>query len=369
MKTGHLLTFTIFLFIGFSCSSGKKAYEKGDYYDAVSKAVARLKQKPDHKKSKETLRNAYPLALQQLEQRAENIQASNEPFKSRNVIGVYKRINSLAEIVKSSPSALKVIPRPKTYYDEIGKLKIKAAEELYNAGIQAMLKGNRHDSRQAYVYFQECETFVPKYKEALEMMTQSEKDGTLNVMYEESVYSYWTTSANIVKSLDQIQFIDLTHKNVAVGEMDKRKFDLNMLVSIMDYNEGTPKVTKKEQEIVDSVKIGEKVVNNVKVPTYQKVRAKYITYEKVVTSTGKISVTIHDKKTGNIVFSQEFQGSGRWSGNWASYSGDNRALSKTQKQACEKGEPKHDLNTLKNMAKDEIEKSAYNSLASFLRDY
>src|SRR5687767_8388115 len=101
MKTGHLLFFSLILLFIASCSSGKKAFEKGDYYEAVAKAVQRLKQKPDHDKSKETLKSAYPLALQQLEQEAENMLASNDMFKHRNTIGVYQRINSLAEIVKS----------------------------------------------------------------------------------------------------------------------------------------------------------------------------------------------------------------------------------------------------------------------------
>jgi hypothetical protein len=40
---------------------GQKAYERGDYYEAVMQAVNRLRQNPDHDKSKEALKNAYPL--------------------------------------------------------------------------------------------------------------------------------------------------------------------------------------------------------------------------------------------------------------------------------------------------------------------
>jgi hypothetical protein len=232
-----------------------------------------------------------------------------------------------------------------------------------------MMKGNRHDSRKAYYYFQECETFVPKYKEALEMMTKSEKDGTLKVMYEETAHSYWTTSANFIKSLDQIQFVDITNKNIAVQQMDNMNFDLNMLVSILDYTENAPKVTKKLQEITDSVKVGEKLVKGVKVPNYQKIKGTYITYEKVVQSAGRVAVTISDKKTGNIVFSQEFEGHGQWSGTWGACSGDSRVFNKAQKQNCDNGEPKHDANSLKNQAKQDLDKIVYNSLSSFLKDY
>ena len=69
-----------------ACSSGKKAFERGDYYDAVVKAIGRLKQKPDHSKSAETLQSAYPLALEFYETQAKNEIASNTPFKWKNAI-------------------------------------------------------------------------------------------------------------------------------------------------------------------------------------------------------------------------------------------------------------------------------------------
>jgi hypothetical protein len=367
MKFGSL-SFLVVILVLVACSSGKKAYQKGDYYAAVVKSVNRLKQKPDHSKSKETLKSAYPLALESLEQEAQNMIASNEMFKSRNTIKIYNQINELSELVKSSPAALTVIRSPKNYYQEIGPLKEKASEELYNAGIASMLKASRKDSRDAYFYFKECENYVPRYKEALEMMTQSERDGTLSVMYEESNYNNWTSSANIVRQLDQIQFLDLTHKNVAVSQT-ARKFDLNMLVSIQNYSEGTPSVSKKESEIVDSVKVGEKVVNNVKVPTYQKIRGKYTTNEVKVESRGTISIVIIDTKTGNKVYSEDIQGVGHWKDSWGTCSGDQRVFSKSQKDACGKATPKPDSQALRKQVIEDVDKQAYSRLSSFLRGY
>lgn len=54
------------------CNSGKKAFERGNYYEAVLKSVSRLRKNPDHRKSKETLRKSYPLALQTLEKKVKN---------------------------------------------------------------------------------------------------------------------------------------------------------------------------------------------------------------------------------------------------------------------------------------------------------
>lgn len=362
------LLFLIFAIVLLSCSSGKKAYEKGDYYGAVVKAVNRLKQKPDHSKSKETLKNSYPLALQTLEQDAQNMLASNELFKSRNTIKIYNQINELYETVKSSPAALSVIKNPKNYYPEIAPLKEKASEELYGAGITSMLKATRKDSREAYFYFRECEDYTPRYKEALEMMTQSEKDGTLNVMYEESIYNSWTSSGNFINQLDQLQFIDFMNKNVALSQLDK-KFDLNMLVSIQNYKEGNPSVSRKEYEITDSVKVGEKVIKNVKVPVYQKIKGKYIENKITVESEGTVSIVIVDTKTGNKVFSEDFKGTGTWRDSWGTCSGDQRVFSKAQKDACSKSTPKPDSQSLRKQAIEDLDKQVYSRLSGFLKNY
>ena len=45
-----------------SCSTGKKAYERGDYYAATIQAVNRLRSNPDSRKALEAVKNSYPMA-------------------------------------------------------------------------------------------------------------------------------------------------------------------------------------------------------------------------------------------------------------------------------------------------------------------
>ena len=56
----QLLVMTLAFFAILSCTSGKKAMERGDYYQSVISAVDRLRKNPDHKKSTETLQISYP---------------------------------------------------------------------------------------------------------------------------------------------------------------------------------------------------------------------------------------------------------------------------------------------------------------------
>src|SRR6187402_891494 len=121
MKNGRLLiALPVILIVIASCSSGKKAYERGNYYEAVMQAVARLRQKPDHSKSSEALKNAYPLAVDYFETQAKNEIASNSNYKWKNAIQSYNSINAMYEAIRQCPSCLKTISNPVNYYSEIG---------------------------------------------------------------------------------------------------------------------------------------------------------------------------------------------------------------------------------------------------------
>src|SRR5688572_17254055 len=184
MNPGRLLILIAVVFVT-ACSSGKKAYERGDYYEAVMQAVARLRQNPDHSKSKEALKNAYPLALEWFQTDANNQIASNSPSKWRNAIAAYDKINQMYETIRQSPGALKVIKDPKNFYAEMGPLKEKAADESYNAGIESLMKGTRYDAKRAYFNFSDAQSFVPGYKDVIEYLDKAKYEATLKVILEQ----------------------------------------------------------------------------------------------------------------------------------------------------------------------------------------
>ncbi|MDX1629400.1 MAG: hypothetical protein R3345_11910 [Fulvivirga sp.] len=184
-KIYFYIALIVFPFLIFNCSSGKKAYEQGDYYEAVMKAVNRLRQKPTHKKSKETLRKSYPLAVKTLEQQAQNSMVSNAPFKFKRVLQSYQKINHMAEEIRRAPGALKVIPRPKDYYNKVAELKQQAAEESYAAGIIALERDTREDAKNAYYMFVDANEFVPGYKDVRNKIEEALFKATLKVVVEQ----------------------------------------------------------------------------------------------------------------------------------------------------------------------------------------
>ena len=343
MKRIYKISICYFILLTAACSSGKKAYERGDYYDAVLKSVQRLRQKPDHSKSQEALKSAYPLAVEMLELNANNAIASNEPYKYKTAIQNYNQINNMYEQIKQCPSCMKVIKSPKNYYAEIGPLKEKAAEESYNAGITALMKGTRTDAKQAYYNFLDAQAFVAGYKDVVEYLDKSKFEATLKVLVEQiPVPRRYSLSGQFFQ--DKVE--EYLHKNYpesgfikfySTTEMKGLSYgpDQVMKIQFDDFSVGNTNMKEKEENVSkDSVRIGETKIEGKTVPVYGTVKAKLTTYRKEVISTGLLSMVITDGKSSGVLAHRKFDGSYTWVNNWARFNGDERALTNEQLALC-----------------------------------
>lgn len=347
MKPLHLL-FVLAVFILASCASGKKAYEKGNYYEAVMLSVNRLRQNPDHSKSKEALKNSYPLAVEWLQTDANNQIASNSPSKWRNAISSYDKLNQMYEGIRQSPGALKVIRDPKSYYEEIGPLKEKAAEESYNAGIDALMKGTREEAKRAYFNFVDAQAFVPGYKDVIEYLDKSKFEATLKVIVDQvAVPARYSLSGDFFQ--DKVE--EYLHKNYPdqgfikfytpeeAKNVNLAKVDQYLRIQFDDFSVGNTTVNEKEETVKkDSVKVGEAKINGKTVPVYNTVTAKLITTRKEVVSRGLLSMVVVDGKSNGVLTHKKFNGEYSWVSTWGRFNGDERALTDQQLSLCKRKE-------------------------------
>jgi hypothetical protein len=370
MKRPHL----ILIFVGLaailqSCSSGKNALKQGDYYQAVSLAVNRLRQNPDHKKSKEVLKTSYQFAVDYLEQSAQNQITSNANFKWKNAVQSYEQINFLYEQIRTSPGALKVIPNPINKYKELTEVKGKAAEESYEAGVQAMLKNTREDAKRAYFLFTDANGLSPGYRESIEMMEQAKFNATIKVVVEPtfSNYNNWNFEP-VVFGVNSNQFVKFYTPREA-EDARLARVDHIVKVSINGYNEARPTTTNRTDNFKDSVKVSEKTVNNQKIPVYEKITAKMTTYEKVVTSRGSIILYIRDANSGADLRNSDIITDERWSDRWATCSGDSRAIPEATRKLCGTKEPYMPRDFLITTTKRSLDNKLANALSSFYSNY
>lgn len=347
MKYKFLPLYALFLFLVLeSCSSGKKAFEQGNYYEAVLKSVNRLRQKPDHKKSKETLRRSYPLALQTLEKKAQHLQSANEPFKWKQVLRTYGQINHMYEEITHAPGALKVVPNPRNYYKSMDSIKKKAAEESYQAGIKLMRQNTREAAKEAYFHFSDVQEFVLGYKDVESQLAEAEFMAVLKVVVEQiPVPGRYSLSGGFFQ--DKVEeFLHSQYKgnrfvrfySPMEAKMENLKIvDQYLQLQFDDFVVGQTHISENIETFSrDSVKVGEvKLPDGTKKPAYGTVKAKFKLHRKEVVSKGLMSIRIIDANNKAVLMHRKFPGEFVWFSEWASFNGDERALTKEQLALCE----------------------------------
>ncbi len=361
----RLLTYSLILLV-LACTSGKKAFERGDYTTAVYQSIERLRQKPDHSKSQEALRLAYPLAVEYLESLATSTIASDAPFKWKTAMGYYNQINALHDQVKTSPAALRIIKTPVSKFTEIADLRKKAADESYEAGIQAMMRNTRSDAIRAFYLFQETNSFEPGYKDVVELQYQAEYNATIRIQYKEISYRNredWVAVEPIVNNL-RLPFTKFYTAEQA--ENEKAPIHHTMLIEVLGYSEVNPNISRSERNFIDSVQV-DRTVAGKKVKVYEKITGRATTFEKKALSRGLVQITIKETGSEKQLLVNEFVGNGNWTGLWSRCFGDQRALPENVRNACGRSEPQPDAESMLRMARQDVQRQIERSLTQFYR--
>jgi len=352
-----------------ACTSGKSAYKHGDYYTAVLEAVQRLRQSPDNKKSKNVLGLSYQAAVDFLNTDVQNQIASNASTKWKTIVQDYDKINNLYENIRTSPGALKVIPNPVNKYKELTVAKDSAAAECYNRGVEAMLKNTREDAKRAYFLFTDANAYSPAYRESIEMMTQAKFNATLRVVVQPSLQNYWSWNFDpVVFGGTGNQFVQFYTPQQAQNE-NLQRIDQFLLISVHGYQENRPTISKTEQNYSDSVKVGEKTVNNQKVPVKQRIAAQMTIFEKVIPYSGAIQLFIKDAGSNAELSNARISSQLTWNNRWAHCSGDTRCIPSGVKGLCNGSESYPAGGQLITLSKKDLDNKLANALVNFYRNY
>jgi len=341
----RFLPFVLLAAIFFSsCSTGKKALQKGNYSDAVFKSIERLRSNPDSKNAISTLQNAYPLAVQTLEVEIEELLNTNDAKKYEFVAAKYQLLDNMAKEIRRSPAALKIISHPKTYTNQLTAAKDKAAEEAYQNGRNLMAKNTRGEAREAFYAFQSCLNFNANYKDARRLLDVARESATLKVLVEQiPVPGRYKLSSDFF--YDQIlSYLNSSRSNEFVNFLtpkEAKKYsnvDHIMLMEFFDFQVGASRENQKEKEYTsrDSVKVGSATIDGKKVDVFNKVKANLTTHKREVSSSGILQIKIIDAFSNKILEQRKLPGSFVWNTEWASYNGDKRALSKEQLDLCKR---------------------------------
>jgi len=321
-----------------SCSSGKKALEKGNYYDAVVKSVNRLRQNSSHKKATSTLKQAYPMAIEYYADLIEQEIQSNNQFKYGIIASYMYTINNLADDISRCPAAKRIIPNAKRYDGELPGIEKNAAEERYMAGIHSLNIETRESGIDAYYHFKKCLSYVSNYKDANERLQEAKEMGTLRVVLEKipsSKGKYRFTVRFFQNNVESFLNDEFNRNNFirlytpAEAEQIELVPDHIIQVEFVDFVVGNTHTREVSKEIIgkDTVEI-----KRGKTITHGLPKATLNTYSKEVISNGVLQVKVIEYSSGKILLHNTIPGEYKWFTEWATATGDERALTNYQKQ-------------------------------------
>jgi len=334
MKQLNYLFMLVIIVVLSNCSSGKKTLEQGNYYQSSIQAVERLRRNPSHNKSREVLANSYPLAVQYYTDRIYNINHSNDPFKNGNIIEQYEMLNALYEQIMRSPGALSVIPNPNKYYDEIRQITETAAEERYQAATMALALGTRESAKEAYYHLIKADSYVPDYRDVNEKMEEALDIATLKVIVDQIPVPTVNFQLSVGFFQDQVdEFLFHYNQNPFVRFYSTKDTwlenpDQIMILMFDQFTVGnTNNLQKTHIAENDSVEVGTVTMEDgSKKPVIGTVKAEYTEYIREIISNGLLSMKILEAGTERIILHEKFPGEFVWVSRWASFNGDERAL-------------------------------------------
>ncbi len=332
-----IIVLSLAVFLLASCSSGKKALQKGDYFSAISKAVERLKSSPDNKNASKVLREGYPLALEWSQEEIDLALSSGSPDKWERVAGLMRQVNMLSGQIRSTPAARKLITNPVTYTTELKEVYEKAAEERYAAGLAELDVNTRESARVAFDHFYAAEQFVSGYRDARDMMAAAKELATIKVVLQTipvhtqkyrltSEFFYNQIFGYLNNQYDINSFVNFYSPFQAESEgLENPDFVVNM--EFFDFSIGNLTHTEKEENLEKRVKLETKDTTKVEYVTY---KAKLKTFTDKVESGGSLRVQIHEPMTDKMLLDEIVPGSFTWINDYALFVGDLQALEKKQ---------------------------------------
>lgn len=331
------------LFMG-ACSSGQKALERGDYIEAITKAVNRLSNDPDNKKARSVVKEGYPMAMAYYQEEIDQILSGNEPFKWGKTLNIMYRVNHLSDLIRRIPAARKLVPSPKVYTSELTTATERAAEERYQAGMVYLKRLTREDAKEAYFHFQQADELMPSYKDVLEKMQEAKEKATIHVILEpiplpsrkyqlSSEFFYEQVINRMKQVFPPTGFVSFYTPDEA-EKQEMRYPDMVVQMEFYDFFIGRPnhyeqvenlsRVVEKEVEVKvsrDSTrikKVQEKLTGKIKVITDE------------VASQGLLNVTIQEFESQRQILNEQVPGEFIWRNQYGIFVGDEGVLTNQQ---------------------------------------
>ncbi|MDP2115601.1 MAG: hypothetical protein Q8K69_16255 [Bacteroidota bacterium] len=324
-----------------SCSTGKKSLQRGDYYDAIMKAANRLSSDPDNRKAMQVVREGYPMAVAVYQEEIDQVLTGNDQFRWKRTLEIMQTVNRMSDEIRRIPAARSLVTSIKTYTSEMADVQNRAAQEFYDAGMDALSRQTREAAKQAYYHFLNADGLVRGFKDTKQKISQAKDLATLKVVVEQiPVNGKYEYSAqffydNVFQMLNQrFQENDFVHF-YSPEEADKARLkypDMVLQMGFYDFFIDRPQHFEEEKELSRQVeekyqvKISKDSTATRTRTVTKKGKIKILTDQ--VASGGLLELKAVEYQSRKILFTDKIPGQFTWQNRYGIFVGDNEVLDK-----------------------------------------
>lgn len=343
----YILLFAAVSLLTFSCKTASKLYEKGNYTEAVELAAKKLQKDPDDPKLLDIIQSSYRYAVNDHENRIRSNAESANELKWEWMYNEYISLQRMYDAIYRVPAVFNLV-NPVDYSSYIITYSQKAGDVRFERGIAFMQRYDKKSYQNAYREFQAALRFVPGDRDALQKMEEAFEYAVTNVvilpMQQQGgyVYSSYTAGGNnfddqLIRNLQYSSGNEFV-KYYSAWDARSRQIRADKIVDmrLATFNIGRYQDYRTTRKVSKEVLVKETVIRpDSIVKEYAWVHANIITTRRTMVSDALLQVTVKDEG-GRWLWNDNFNGNHNWSTEFATYTGDARALSASDKQLIDR---------------------------------
>ncbi|MBN8783330.1 MAG: hypothetical protein ABS85_01435 [Sphingobacteriales bacterium SCN 48-20] len=332
--------YTFLLLVLFSlaaCQSAEKLYSRGQYDQAVEAASKKLSKKPNDAKLRELVQNAYRYAVEDHEGRVRQLSGSTSTLRWEQIYGEYQDLQKLYNAIRRNPAIFELV-QPTDYSSYITTYKEQASNAREDRGDQLMEQQTKKSARDAYYEFQQALALKPGDLTLRQKMDEALAMAMTNVVVNpvsRSGYAYGTPAFGFQNFEYDIQrYLNTNNRGNFVDfytYTDARARNVRPDLSVELWS-GTPDIGRYRDQR-STREVSKQIVSKEIVHKPDSITKEYITVKARITVTtrtlradGLLQAVVRDIENRTL-WSDTYRGEYNWIVRFASFTGDERALS------------------------------------------
>jgi hypothetical protein len=331
-----------------SCKTASKLYQKGNYDEAVELAAKKLQKDPNDQKFLDILQNSYRYAVNDHESRIRSNSESSNELRWEWMYNEYASLQRMYDAIYRVPPVFSVV-KPVDYSSYLVTYGEKAGDVRYERGLAFMQHFDKAGFRNAYREFQAAEKFKPGNIAVLQKKNEAYENAVTNVVILPIEQQYggfrYSSYNNSYREFDEqllrnLQFNSGNEFLHFYSDWDARSRNIradmvvDMRLSTMNigryYDNRSRRQVSKEVVIKEIVYRPDSVVK-----VYGKVYADITTTNRTMHSDAMMQINVRDPE-GRWLWNDNVNSNHSWSTEFATYTGDARALSESDKQLVDR---------------------------------